>query len=109
VYIYWRVILVTVLVTIWGVRLAYHIGIRHSREDYRYVDMRTRWMVHGLTGYYIRAFFYVFMMQGVFSLIVNSATLFVVIYTADNTLIWSDYVGAAIWVFGFVFECIGDH
>jgi steroid 5-alpha reductase family enzyme len=42
--IYARVWLNFVLVTIWGVRLAYHIGIRHTKEDYRYVDMRTRWM-----------------------------------------------------------------
>ena len=42
--VYARVWLNFVLVTIWGVRLAYHIGVRHTKEDYRYVDMRTRWM-----------------------------------------------------------------
>ena len=109
IYITARAILVTVLVCIWGFRLSYHIGIRHTKEDFRYVDMRTRWMEHGLSGYYIRAFFYVFMMQGVFSLIVNSASIFAVIYSGTNTLIWSDYVGAAIWVFGFVFELVGDN
>jgi steroid 5-alpha reductase family enzyme len=49
------------------------------------------------------------MLQGVFSLIVNSASLFAVIYTGSNDLIWADYVGAAIWIFGFLFECTGDH
>lgn len=34
--IYARVILTAVLVTIWGVRLSYHIGVRHTKEDYRY-------------------------------------------------------------------------
>jgi len=58
--------------------------------------------------YYIKAFFYVFMMQGVFSLIVNSASLYVCIYSADNQLIWLDYVGLAVWLGGFVFELIGD-
>jgi len=107
--IYARVILVAAMVTIWGGRLAYHIGVRHTKEDYRYVDMRKRWSENGQCGYYIRAFMYVFMMQGVFSIITNSASLFVVIFTSDNTLIWSDWVGLAIWVFGFLFECIGDH
>ena len=32
-----RVILVTVLVTVWAVRLAWHIGARHVKEDFRYV------------------------------------------------------------------------
>ena len=103
-----RAILVFVLVSIWGLRLAYHIGIRHSKEDYRYVDMRNRWMEFGLSGYYLRAFVYVFMMQGVFSLIVNSASLFTVIFSSPGALIWLDYVGLAVWIFGFVFECVGD-
>jgi len=58
--IYNRVILTAILITIWGVRLAYHIGARHTREDYRYVDMRNRWNQEG--GYYIKALMYVFMM-----------------------------------------------
>lgn len=107
--IYARVILNAVLVSIWGFRLAYHIGIRHTKEDFRYVDMRTRWMQGGEAAYYLQAFVYIFMLQGLFSLIVNSASLFTTIYTSDNTLIWSDYVGAAVWIFGFAFECLGDH
>jgi steroid 5-alpha reductase family enzyme len=106
--IYDRVILNTVLVTIWGVRLALHIGVRHTKEDFRYTDMRNRWMEGGLTAYYISAFVYVFMLQALFSLIVNSASLFTTIYTNTQGLIWSDYLGLAVWVFGFGFECIGD-
>ena len=49
------------------------------------------------------------MLQGLFSLIVNSAALYTAIYSASTTLIWPDYVGAAIWLFGFVFEWVGDH
>ena len=105
--IYPRVILTTVLVSIWGLRLAYHIGARHTKEDFRYVDMRTRWTNEG--GYYIKAFMFVFMIQGVFSLLVNAASLFTVIYTSDNTMGWTSWVGLAIWVFGFIFECIGDN
>jgi steroid 5-alpha reductase family enzyme len=34
---YWRTILTFTLVTIWGLRLAIHIGVRHpGKEDFRY-------------------------------------------------------------------------
>ena len=66
-------------------------------------------MKGGINAYYWKAFVYIFILQGVFSLIVNSASLFTTIYTADNNLIASDYVGLGIWIFGFLFECIGDH
>ena len=49
-----------------------------------------------------------FMMQGVFSLIVNSASLFVCICSADDKLIWLDYIGLIVWLGGFVFELVGD-
>ena len=71
--------------------------------------MRNRWMQGGLCSYYINAFLKVFMLQFIFSLIVNSAALYVAIFTGSPGLIWSDYVGLAIWVFGFVFECVGDY
>ena len=48
------------------------------------------------------------MLQGLFSLICNSAALYVQIYSVEEGLIWLDYVGAAIWLFGFVFEIVGD-
>jgi len=42
--IYRRPILVLACNTIWGLRLAIHIGVRHTGiEDYRYVSMRRRW------------------------------------------------------------------
>jgi steroid 5-alpha reductase family enzyme len=66
-------------------------------------------MAEGQITYYVKAFIYNFIMQGILSLIINSASLFTTIYTANSTLIWSDYVGLVIWVFGFCFEMIGDH
>jgi steroid 5-alpha reductase family enzyme len=42
------------------------------------------------------------------SLIVNCTGLFVTVYTGAPGLIWSDYLGAGIWLFGFVFEIFGD-
>lgn len=79
-----RVILNVVLVGVWAIRLGIHIGVRHNGEDFRYVDMRNNWMKNGLVIYYILAFTNVFMLQGVFSLIVNSAGLYSTIYTSSN-------------------------
>jgi steroid 5-alpha reductase family enzyme len=56
------VILNFVLVTVWGLRLSIHIGVRHTKEDFRYQDMRRDWMKHGIVAYYVIAFWFVFMM-----------------------------------------------
>ncbi len=45
--------------------------------------MRNRWMKSGIAYYYWAAFIYVFMMQALFSLIVNGAALFVSIWSTD--------------------------
>jgi steroid 5-alpha reductase family enzyme len=48
------------------------------------------------------------MLQALFSLICNSAALYVAIYSKSDYLIWLDFVGIAVWIFGFVFELVGD-
>ena len=57
-----RTIITNALVALWGVRLAMHIGKRHTSEDYRYKDMRDRWMKKGTKTYYWYSFLYIFMM-----------------------------------------------
>ena len=97
------------LITIWALRLAFHIGLRHTKEDFRYQDFRRDWTaIGGYWGYLWRTFVYIFMMQGLFSLFVNSASLYVVIYSDSKSLIWLDYLGIAVWAIGFGFEWIGD-
>jgi len=104
-----RVWIVALLVAIWGVRLSVHIYMRHKGEDFRYVDMRVRWMDEGLTVYYVKAFFYIFMMQAVLSLIINGSALFTCMYSTSSSLGFFDFVGIAVWLFGFLFEVIGDY
>jgi len=71
--------------------------------------MRRNWTeIGGQTGYYIRAFFYIFMLQGLFSLIVNGPAFFITIYTSTKPLVWLDYLGAAVWLIGFLIELIAD-
>ena len=105
-----RCVITLALVSLWGIRLCYHIARRHKEEDWRYVDMRKRWMDKGgYTGYLWRAFTFVFMMQGAFSLVVNSAALYVAIYSTGTPLTTLDLVGIAVWTVGFTFECVGDY
>ena len=43
-----RTILTFCLISIWGLRLAIHIGVRHpGKEDFRYQDMRKGWEAKG--------------------------------------------------------------
>jgi steroid 5-alpha reductase family enzyme len=70
--------------------------------------MRTNWMKNGMLAYYIMAFTNVFMLQGFFSVIINSASLYTTIYTGSNDLGWPDYLGLALWIVGFTIEVVGD-
>merc|ERR1712153_180373 len=57
-----RMILAQCLVSIWALRLSIYIGIRHTREDYRYKEMREDWEKGGTCGYYAKAFGFVYTM-----------------------------------------------
>jgi len=62
----------------------------------------------GYPVYLRNAFFYIFMMQGVFSLVVNAAALHVMLNSNSATVATTDVIGAVVWAFGFVFEWVGD-
>lgn len=102
--------LVFSLVTVWAIRLSWHITRRHTGvEDFRYQNWRKEWTeAGGQWGYYWRAFLIVFMLQAGFSLIVNSASLYIVIYSNGEALSWLDLVGVIVWVIGFLIEWIAD-
>ncbi|MBS7530809.1 DUF1295 domain-containing protein [Hazenella sp. IB182353] len=101
-----RQIILTILVTIWGLRLSGYIYIRGrgKEEDYRYQDMRKRWGDRVALISFVR----VYMFQGVI-LFLLSFPLFIV-YTMDNgsSLGWLDYLGITLWLIGFGFEAISD-
>jgi steroid 5-alpha reductase family enzyme len=93
------------LVTIWGIRLSWHIFLRNKNkmEDFRYLAWRNEWG----KWFYIRSFFQVYMLQGLFLFVISSPIFFI-----NNTLeiqnnIWT-WIGATIWLIGFLFETIGD-
>ncbi len=100
-----RNLIVTVLVTIWGGRLTYHIVRRNwgKPEDFRYAKWRKewgRWLVP-------RAFFQVFMLQGAMMLAIGYPIVLINAYPVSG-LTTFDVIGLLIWITGFFFESVGD-
>lgn len=98
-------LLITVLTTIWGLRLAGHLSLRllEKKEDFRYQLWQHQWK-----SPYFRAWLEMFMLQGVFMWLISAS----VIAAAS----WPTYrigvlgvVGCMIWTVGFVWEAVGDY
>lgn len=101
-----RQIIVTALVTIWGLRLAIRIYLRNrgKGEDFRYKKWREDWGRYWV----IRSYLQVFLLQGVFMLLIASA--FIIINgTAEGGFSIFDAIGLAVWLTGFSFEAIADY
>jgi len=97
--------LMLVLTTAWGLRLAASIGrrkLRHRGEDPRYTEMRDR---HG-PRFVVVSLFTVFLFQGLLVWIVSQAQQGA--SAQDGGLGLLDWVGVAVWAFGFAFEAVGD-
>jgi len=100
-----RGILVGVLVSIWGLRLAWHIHRRNKgkTEDYRYLAWRKEWG----KWFYLRSYFQVYLLQGIFLFLIVSPVL-LINKSAGTALGLLDIVGVSVWLVGFYFETIGD-
>lgn len=96
------------LVSIWGIRLAWHIGQRHRKtsEDARYRAWRDQWG----TGwyFYVRSWLQVFLLQGLLALIISLPVIIITLFPSSISIGWM-IAGIAVWLFGFLFESIGDH
>jgi len=101
-----RHILVTALVVIWGTRLAAHIAIRKKGkgEDFRYAKWRKNWG----KWFYIRSFFQIYMLQGIFLLIIAYPVMLVNHSEKAGIGLW-DILGFIVWLVGFFFEAVGDY
>lgn len=100
-----RSILVNLLVTIWGVRLAWHIYSRNSKkkEDYRYLAWREEWG----EWFIVRSYLQVFMLQGLFLFLIVQPVLFINNSSGRGMGIM-DVIGTLVWCIGFYFEVVGD-
>jgi steroid 5-alpha reductase family enzyme len=99
-----RYILLAVMVTIWGVRLAGYLAWRNigKSEDYRYRAMRTKYG----DRFPLISLFLVFGLQGVIMLIVSLPVQ--VTANSINSLNWLDALGVGAWFIGLFFETVGD-
>jgi len=97
--------LVNILVSIWGLRLAWHINIRNKgkSEDYRYLTWRKEWG----KWFYIRSYFQVYLLQGTFLFLIILPVLLIHENVGLN-FNPIDGLGLLIWLIGFLFEAIGD-
>jgi steroid 5-alpha reductase family enzyme len=102
----WRKINVLLLVSIWGLRLALHIGWRNwgKEEDRRYKNWREE---YGDRFWWV-SLFLVFGLQGVLLWIISLVVQAALVSNLPNHLVWLDGVGILLWSAGFIFEAVGD-
>lgn len=96
--------LILILVTIWGLRLSLHLARRNigKSEDYRYQKWRNE---EGQRWWWL-SFIRVFLLQGIIMWVVSMPLLGAQM-TASN-LNPLDLLSIFIWLFGFIFEVVGD-
>jgi len=102
-----RKILILVLVTVWGLRLAGYLAIRNigKGEDFRYREFRRK---YGARRYWWFSYFQTFLLQGALIMIVSLPLLGISMGPRSGNLNLLDYFGILIWVIGFTFEAGGD-
>ena len=93
------------LVTLWGLRLSLHIYTRNRNkaEDFRYKAWRNAWGKY----FYLRSYLQVFLLQGVFLLIIISPVINAALAPAI-TINGFTWVGVCCWLVGFYFEAVAD-
>jgi steroid 5-alpha reductase family enzyme len=101
-----RALLITLLVTLWGGRLALYLTWRNygQGEDPRYAQ----WRKAGGQRFWLTSLFKVFLLQALFlwaiALVIQAGQA----GSGAHRLGWLDGMGALIWLTGFVFEAVGD-
>lgn len=99
-------IIVTAVVSIWGLRLFYYIIRRNWKkpEDFRYVNMRKNW--EGKIPA-LQAFIRVFMLQMILMYIISLPVIVSNAYSSPGVSVFL-ILGLIIWLIGFYFEAVGD-
>lgn len=94
------------LVTLWGLRLSVHIGIRNAgkSEDFRYKKWREEWG----RSFYWRSYLQVYLLQAFFLLIISTPIIMVAM---SESIGWhcTSFAGIALWCVGFYWQAVGDY
>jgi len=98
-------ILVLLMVTLWGGRLALYIFFRNkgTSEDFRYAAMRKSFGNQPLANSYIK----IFVMQGIWAFLI-AAPVLMIMCLKETGFVLLDGLGMAVWLAGFLFETIAD-
>lgn len=103
-----RKILILILVTVWGLRLAIYLASRNigKGEDFRYQEFRRN---YGEDRYWWFSYFQTFLLQGILIMIVSLPLLGISASNDSGDLNLLDYLGILVWLVGFAFEAGGDY
>ena len=98
--------LISILVTVWGLRLSLYILWRNASkpEDFRYQKWRNE---EGARWWWL-SFFRVFLLQGMLLWIIAIPLLAAQASAVAGRLTVFDVAGVAVWIIGFFFEAVGD-
>lgn len=98
--------LVCAMTTLWGLRLALHIGIRNwgKPEDSRYAA----WRKENGSDWWWKSYFKVFLLQGFLMWIISAPIVAAQTSGFPAILTPLDLIGAAFWVIGLAFESVAD-
>ena len=99
-----KALIVNGLVTVWGLRLAWHIYYRNKNkpEDSRYMEWRKTWK-----NFYLRSFLQVFLLQGIFLYSISLPIMFIN-SSIVNVFGILEFIGLLVWGLGFCFESMAD-
>jgi steroid 5-alpha reductase family enzyme len=100
-----RGIVVGILVSVWGLRLAWHIHARNrgKAEDYRYLAWRRQWG----KWFYARSYAQVYLLQGTLLFLISLPVL-IINRSVGGPFSFLNGTGVCIWLCGFLFESVGD-
>lgn len=101
-----RKVLLTLLVTLWGLRLSLYLLVRNwgRGEDYRY----RQWRQAAGRSWWWRSYFKVFLLQGALLWLISTPLLAAQLSPSPARLTVLDYLAVLIWGIGFFFETAGD-
>jgi steroid 5-alpha reductase family enzyme len=101
-----RAQLTLVLLTIWAIRLAVHLGmrVRNEGEDRRYVARRDE----REDSWWWFSYFKVFLLQAVLAWLVSAPLYFATVSLLPRALTVFDILGVMLFTIGIVFEAVGD-
>ncbi len=99
-----RKLLTLVLVSVWGLRLSAHLARRNlgKGEDFRYA----KWRQEAGEAWWWRSWLKVFALQGALAWVISAPLYAAQVSTAPLGVL--DWLGAGVWLTGFIFESVGD-